>query len=158
MYYYYKNWYNSVIRALLNIHNYADEYALLAKQVYPPITQKQAAESIKLMLELKLIKKNKSGFYKPVDKVLFASDSIKSELLKLYQLNCIDIAKDVFFSNTVSSQKVVTKMISISKEGYKRIEKKVSKTSSEINSIIHKDENKADRIYQLNIILVPQSK
>ena len=105
-----------------------------------------------------LLKKNKFGFYKPEDKILSANDTVKNELLKQYQLKCMEIAKNIFFKNNQTPQRAITKTISLSQNGYDRVDKKLIKVSSEINSIIHKDEDQADRIYQLNLLLVPHSK
>lgn len=157
VYVYYKNWYNSVIRALLNVYEFDGDYSKLAQKVFPKITIKQAKESITLLNDLGLIKKNKHGILKPVDKVLSTGESLKNELLKQSQMQCIDIARKMFFLNNNRAQRVITKTISLSEEGYNRIENKLSKVSSEINSIIHKDEKKADRIYQLNLLLLPHS-
>ncbi len=158
VYTYYKHWYNSVIRALLNIIDFNDDYRMLSKIVIPNITKKQAEESIKLLQELELIKQDENGFLKPVNKVLSASDSVKNELLKQYQLKCIDNSKNTFFTSHNKSQRVITKTISISEEGYKRLDNKLTQISSQINSLIHKDEQKADRVYQLSFLLTPQSK
>lgn len=62
---YYGNWYNSVIRALLHIYDFNGNYSELAGKVFPPITVKQAKESIALLSRLNLIAKDRNGFYKP---------------------------------------------------------------------------------------------
>lgn len=158
VYRYYKNWYTSSIRALLNIDDYGDNPEEIAKKLVPDVTPKQVEESLTLMLELGLIEKNKQGFYKPVDKVLSTAESVKDELLKQYQMKCLELARNIIFSKPALPQRVITKTVSLSDEGYQRVEKKLAKTSSEINSIIHKDEKKADRIYQITLTLLPQTK
>ena len=65
VYTYYKEWYNSAIRAVLNIWDFKGDYKTLAKRLYPPITPRQAKESIKLLARLGLIKRNGSGVFKP---------------------------------------------------------------------------------------------
>lgn len=157
-YSYYKNWHNSVIRALLNVYEFNGDYSKLVKKVFPKITLKQAKESISLLLELGLVKKNKKGIFKPVDKVLSTGESVKSELLRQNQLQYIEIAKKIFLSNNSRPQRAITKTISLSEEGYRRIDKKITKMSREINAIVHKDGNKADRVYQMNLLLLPHSK
>ncbi len=156
-YEYYRHWYHAAIRAVLNIINFDDNYTSLAKKVFPAITIKQAKESVKLLIQLGLITKNESGFYKPTDKTISTDVYSKDELIKQYQLQCLELARKIVVVNDKQPQRVLTKMMSISEKGYQRIEKRLAKFNSEVNSIIHKDEDKADRVYQLNVQLFPNS-
>lgn len=88
---YYNEWYHGVVRALLAVFDFKDNYAVLARKLYPPLTEKQAKDSISLLLELKLIKKNEAGFYKPTDKSITTGFYLSDELIKNYQVrfyNC----------------------------------------------------------------------
>ena len=48
-------------------------------------------------------------------------------------------------------------MVSVSEQGYKKIEKKVEQFNSAITSLVHKEDAAADRVYQLSLVLFPQS-
>jgi uncharacterized protein (TIGR02147 family) len=155
---YYKHWHNSAIRALLHIHDVKDDFQQLARKVYPPITAKQAKESIALLKKLNLIKPNPKGFYKPTDTSIIVPDYIKDDFLKQYQLSCLDMAKNSLIKNASAPHLISTNMISISGQAYKRIEKKIEKFRSELRSLVHKDDCPAEKVYQMNIILFPASK
>lgn len=156
-YSYYKSTYNSVIRAILNTIDFKDDYKMLADLVIPAITVKKAKDSIKLMSILGLIKKNEQGFWKPTDKIISTGEKIKHDVIKQYQMASLMAARDVISCNTEQPQRVITKMLSLSGEAYKLIEKKIEKFNSEITSIVHKDDNNADSVYQLDIVLFPQA-
>lgn len=156
-YSYYKSTHNAVIRAILNTIDFKDDYKMLSQLLIPAITVKKAKDSVKLMSVLGLIKKNEKGFWKPTDKVISTGEKIKSEVIKQYQIASLLAARDVISSNTDQPQRVITKMLSLSEEAYQLIEKKIEKFNSEITSIVHKDENEADRVYQLDIALFPQA-
>jgi uncharacterized protein (TIGR02147 family) len=155
---YYKYWYNSVIRALLDIMDFSDDYAALSKKVFPTITVSEAKSSITLLKDLGLIAKNDKGFYKPTDKSITTPDFIRDELVKSYQLNCLDMAKTAMMKGNVKPFSVNTNMISISQNGYKRLEKQIIKFRSEVRSLVHKDEEPAENVFLLNITLIPTSK
>ena len=155
---YYKNWYNSAIRALLHIYDFKDNYSELSRKLNPAITTKQAKESIVLLKKLNLIAQNSQGFYKPIDKSIIAPDFAKDEFLKQYQLSCLEMARHSLIKNTSAPQLISTNMISISSHAYKRIENKIGKFRSEIRSLVHKDEHPAEKVYQMNIVLFPASK
>lgn len=155
---YYKHWHNSAIRAILNIYDFSGDYKGLAQKVFPNISPKQAKESIKLLEKLKLIKKDEHGHYKLTENSISTPDYIKNDLVKQYQMKCLDLAKTAIIINESLPQTITTNTISVSEEGYKLIEKKIHKFRSEVRSLIHKDENKAEKVYQLGIQLFPNSK
>lgn len=154
---YYKNWYNSAIRAILNIIDFSGNYKELSKKVFPNITTKQARESIQLLKKLNLIEKNKDGLYKVTDISISAPEYIRNDLIKHYQMKSLDLAKISISMDHSIPQTISTNTISISKEGYKRLEKKIHKFRSEVRSLVHKDEDEPDRVYQLGIQLFPNS-
>ena len=156
-YAYYKEWYHSVIRALLSTFNFKNNYKTLARMVFPPISLKQAKESIVLLKKLGLINKDPDGYLKPTSKVISTGPLIKDDIIKQYQLKCVDNAKKTIMINQAHPQRIITKMISISHEAYKQIEKRVEKFNAEITSMVHKDELPPDRVYQLDVFLFPQS-
>jgi uncharacterized protein (TIGR02147 family) len=155
---YYSNWYNSVIRALLNTFDFRDDYIDLAKKVFPKISAKEAKESVELLLKLNLIAVDARGFLKPTEKSITASPEVTRELIINYHLSCLELAKKAIVQNKTQHQTVTTNTISISEEGYLRLEKKIRQFRSEIRSLVHKDEKQADRVYQLNILLFPNSR
>lgn len=154
---YYSNWYNSAIRAILNYYKFSGDYKKLAKMVFPPISVTQAKESVSLMERLKLIEKDNKGYYHLTNNSISAPEYIRNDLIKQYQIKCLDLAKNSIIKNDSQPQTIATNTISISKAGYKRLEKKIHKFRSEVRSLVHKDENCAERVYQINIQLFPNS-
>lgn len=155
---YYKNWYNSAIRAILNIYTFSGNYNELAKKVFPNITVKQAKESIQLLTKLKLIAKKDDGTYKLTENSISAPEYIRNDLIAHYQMKSLDLAKASIALNHSLPQTMATNTISISEEGYKRLEKKIHRFRSEVRSLVHKDEKEPDRVYQMAIQLFPNSK
>jgi uncharacterized protein (TIGR02147 family) len=70
-------------------------------------------------------------------------------------LQSLEVDRQALVRNKKQPERVMTKTISISSEGYKKIEKHIEKFSSAIRSIVHKDEAIADRVYQLDWVLFP---
>lgn len=159
-YTYYKEWCHSVIRTVLNIVDFKknDNYLKFARKIFPPITEAQAKHSINLLLELGLVRENENGFLKPTEKVITTGAYAQNEIIKQYQMKSLLIARDAILKNQKQSQRVITKMVSVSEKGLNRIVKNLEKFSSEITSIAHKDEDRADRVYQLDIALFPHLK
>jgi uncharacterized protein (TIGR02147 family) len=155
-YSYYKEWYHSVVKALLEVIDFSGDYTGLGHKLLPPITARQARGSIQLLMDLGLIKKNERGFYKPTDKVVSTGAFAQEAIIRQFQLKCIGSARFALMKNRGQPERVLTNTISISEEGYKRLETHLQKFCSEVRSIVHKDEKKPDRVYQLDILLFPQ--
>lgn len=158
-YAYYKEWHHCVVRAILNIVDFEKNgsYTKLAKKIFPPLTESQAKQSVNLLLSLDLIKENEKGFLKPTSKVITTGAYAKDEVFKMHQYKSLEIACEAILKNQKQPQRVITKMMSFSEEGYARVLKKIEDVSAEINAIVHKDEKPADRIYQLNMVFFPHS-
>ena len=134
---YYKNWYNGTIRALLHILDFKGDFASLAKSVFPPITPKQAIESIRLLRSLGLIAADAGGCLRPTDKSIATPDYIKDEIIKQYQVHSLELAKWCIWKNASLPQVIATNVISISDKGYKRLEKRIQRFRSEIRALVH---------------------
>lgn len=155
---YYNCWHNSVIRAIINICDFSGNYGELAKRVFPKITAKQAKESVKLLEKLKLIKKNDNGLYKLTDNSISAPEFIKDDLIKQYQMTCLDNAKQSVLQKDLVHKIISTNTISISMDGYKEIEKRIEKFRNEIRTIVQNDKKEPEKVCQLNIQLFPNLK
>jgi uncharacterized protein (TIGR02147 family) len=155
---FFRHWRHSVIRALLDAMDFKDDYKCLASLLFPPVTPKQARDSIRLLFSLELIRKDERGFWRPSDKSIMTSDYLKDELISQYQSQCLDLAKLALAKKHGLPQNVTTNIISVSSEGIKHINNKIDKFRSEIRSLVHKDDAKSDCAYQLNIQLFPAAR
>jgi uncharacterized protein (TIGR02147 family) len=157
-YAYYKEWYNSAVKAMLEVVDFEGNCSDLAKKMLLPVKARKVKASVKLLKDLGLIRKNEHGHYKPVDKVISTGSVALDPLVRQFQLKCLEIARLALVRNRKQPERLLTKTISLSEECYKKIEKNIDKFNAEIRSIIHKDEAKADRVYQLNLTLFPLMK
>jgi len=157
-YEFYKDWFHTAIRALLDIIDFNNDYKALASKLYPSITLKQARESVDLLKKTGLIAKNSQGFWKPTDKVIVTGDFIKNALVKQFQMKCLDHGKSVLASETELGQRTITLTLSLSDEACDRITQRMEQFKSEIRSIVHKDEKPASKVVHVNLNLFPMSK
>ncbi len=150
---FFREWRHAVIRALLDVVKFKSDYASLGRALFPPVSSKKVRESIALLKRLDLIRPDAHGFWRPSEKSITTSDYIKDELIYYYQAQCLELARQAIFNRRDTPQNISTNTISISKRGYARIEKKIGKFRSEIRSLVHKDGDPSDGVYQLNIQL-----
>jgi uncharacterized protein (TIGR02147 family) len=156
-YTYYTAWYHSTIRSLLAIIDFKDDYKDLATRLLPPISVTQAKTSIKLLLKLGLIASDSKGYLKPVDKVLSTGEKVADTVLQHYQIRAFELGKDAIANDSCQPKHTLTYTVFVSDTGYKRITGRMEQFQSEIRSIIHKDEEKPNRVYQINLQIIPKS-
>jgi uncharacterized protein (TIGR02147 family) len=157
VYQFYKEWHHSTIRSILDVYDFDGDCKQLARLVFPTISAKKTRESVELLKRLGLIAPDNRGFYKPTEKMITTGSYATDELVRQYQLQCLDLARTAIVKRSGLPHNVSTKLISISQEGYKRIEKRLHKFIGEISSIVHKDQALPDRVYHLDVQLYPNS-
>ncbi|MGL1935240.1 MAG: TIGR02147 family protein [Fibrobacterales bacterium] len=157
-YQYYQNWHHSVVRTVLNTVDISSNFKDLIDKLTIPISLKQIKDSIKLLSQLGLIEKNNHGFYKPSAPFISNGSTIENETIKQYQLKLLDISKQLALTNKTQPQKVLTKMVSISQEGYDKIAERIESFNKEIDTIIANDSKPEDRVYQCLLTMLPYSK
>lgn len=156
-YAFYKEWYHSAIRALLDIIDIKDDYKALASKIFPPISLKQARDSISLLTRLGLIGKDKKGYWKPTDKVIVTGDVIKDALVKQFQMKCLEHARNVLANGSNKAHRNITLTMSLSNKAYDRAIERIQQLKSELRSITHKDDQPAIKVYHLNVNFFPMS-
>ena len=152
---YYRNWYNSVIRAMLDYIDFKDEYGWLAKNLLPPVSAVQVKESIKLLLELKLISPDSDGYLRPTDRSISAPEYIKDELIESFQIACAEHSKKAIVANHDQERLIATNTFSISSDALETVKHLIHRFRDEIRACVNRDQKKADSTYQLNLFLFP---
>lgn len=155
---YYGDWRHSVVRALLDIVDVDTDPSPLALMSFPPIPLPAIRRSLALLKKLGLVQKNEAGYWKPAEKLIHSGHHLQDEILRRYQAACLDQAKAAILVPSGAASNISTETLSLSGTAYRRIVEKLQRFKSEVRSIVHKDGEKADRIYQLNIQLFTHSK
>ncbi len=155
---YYRSWQHSTIRALLDIMDVDKDLSPLVKAIFPPLPLPKVRESFNLLKKLGLIRRNQNGHWKPAEKSIHSGTYLQDEIVKQYQIQCLDVAKAAILSQTGRLKNIATETISVSESGCRAIEERMEKFLSDVRALVRNDGHPADRVYQLNIQLFPQSK
>lgn len=157
-YCYFREWHHSVVRALLDIVDFKSDYKDLAARIVPSITVKQVRESVALLKTLKLVARDERGFLKPTDKILTTGDYIKDAMVRQFQMTCLEHAKQVLATAPGSTHRGIDLTISLSEPALATLIERVGQFKKEVRSIIHKDTERATKVYHLSLILFPQTR
>jgi uncharacterized protein (TIGR02147 family) len=157
-YAYYSKWYYATIRAYLDTCDFRSEYEEASRRLYGRVSPREIKEAIKNLLDLGLIAPDGNGYLKPTDKILSSGSIVKDELLRHYQLTNHDILRTILEKDDPQTHDSTQLIVSVSPEGMQRIGKRIKQFRSEILSIAHKDELKADRVLRIAIHAYPESR
>lgn len=154
---YFSQWYHSVVRELVTLTPFGEDYQTLAATITPPITPKQAKESVALLLELGLIRKNEtSGRYEYSDSYITTRDTVEAVAVNKFQRETMNLALQSHQNSDREKRDFSTLTIGVSEKGYERIRSELKEFRSYIGHIVAED-NPSDRVYQFNFQLFPVS-
>ncbi|MEN9309746.1 MAG: hypothetical protein RL173_3678 [Fibrobacterota bacterium] len=154
-YSYYRHWYHGAIRALLAVEDYADDVAALASRLVPSVTVRQAKESLALLKELGLIRKNAKGLWKPTESTLSTGEGSHHEMVLQLQMQQFDLARRAVMTEFDSPKEVATNTLHISRSALDKIRTRFTRFRSEVRAIAHKDDAPATDVYNLCLALFP---
>jgi len=152
----FQKWYTTAIRCLLDYYNFDGDYNKLARELNPPISKTQAKQSISILLESKMIAKNKQGYLRPVphNGQWETKPEPKSKIIRQYQIEVLDLgqkARKKFSSNNL---KVNTLTLSCSKKGLEKIKDEMKRHVEKIQAINEQDQH-THSVYHYNMTLFP---
>jgi len=148
----YRDWYNPVILNLLRIRNVKNDYDSLASLLRPAIRNYEARASIKLFKRLKLIRKNKEGFWKPVKKAFELA--YKSGSIGRNNLHKSAVGAFLKRANIIDNMEKVSTIhvaMSLSENALNDVSREVLKFKKSVEAIALADYEKVDRVSVLTM-------
>lgn len=155
-YRFYDKWYYTAVREALSFYPLTDNnFDSLGRNIVPQINEKQVAQAIELLCELKLVEKNGEGRYVRTDSLLSTGNDIKSLTLNNFVINTMKLAEQAINSG-LKSTNLSSVTISISCEDFDRVQDEIRSCRRRIMEIA-KNSTSPDRVYQFNVQLFPMT-
>ncbi len=155
-YIYFEKWYYSVIRELVCIHDFKDNFDLLAQSVKPSISTAEARKAVTLLCDLSLISKQKDNTYKQQDLAITSDDPMVALARRSFNSEMLMLAKNANETHPVSERNISGITMGISKACYDVLLAEITSFKERIKSIVNQDTS-STHVYQLNIQLFPLS-
>ncbi|MBN2037102.1 MAG: TIGR02147 family protein [Chitinispirillaceae bacterium] len=153
---YFSTWYNVVIRELVTLFDFRDDFELLAEAVLPPIKTREAKTAVDLLLKLGLIKKRQDGTYEQIDSAITAESGVASLAIRQFNKTMAMHAVAAIEDLPKTERSVSGITIGISPAMYDIISAEMAAFKDRIVTLVSRDE-KCDRVYQFNMQLFPMS-
>jgi uncharacterized protein (TIGR02147 family) len=153
-YEYYSKWYHSAIRALIDLQPFKDDFDQLSQNLSPPITKTQAKKSVELLERLGLIAKGGDGIYHLTTTKIKAGDEISQTAKNRFHFECTELAKSSIMDHSPETHDIHSLTLGISERTHDVICKETQQFMAKITELANSD-NKADRVYQYQLIFFP---
>jgi uncharacterized protein (TIGR02147 family) len=148
-------WYYSAIHELLFFYPFSGDYHALAKKLEPSIAPSEAKAAIELLTRLGLIrKKPDAAFVRSDADHLTTGFHSESVVINNYLLEMMALARSSVETQTPDARSLSTVTLSLSEEGYRRMERELHECRRRLLALAQEDSNE-DRLYQINLQMFP---
>lgn len=152
---YFQEWYHCVIRELVTMSDFGNDFGKLGRMLNPPIPAAKAEASVKMLLELGFLTKVK-GHYSQVDPVLTTGHGVQDYQVIRYQIRMMQLAIESFERFRAGERMISSSTMGVSQVTFERVVKKIRDFRAHLMEIVNQDEN-PERVFQLTMSMIPLS-
>ncbi len=154
---YYNHWFVPIVRELVCLYNFRDDFKKIAEMVIPSIQPGDARYAVKLLNKLGMIEQMSDGSYRQTDTAIMSDSSIDRMAVRSFNREMIKKAESSLDTISVDHRQIYGMTIGISKECYDVLTAEMQAFRDRVVTIVNND-MRSDCVYQLNLQLFPLSK
>jgi len=156
-YAFYQKWYHSAIRSIIEFCDFKGNFKALAERLSPPITVKEAKDSIRLLEKLQLIKKDETGVWHMAATAITTGAEWSSLAIQSFQEETIKLSSKSLTRHPKQVRDVSTITMNINETDFEEIKERIKEFRASIIKYVN-EQSAPDRVMQLNIQFFPLSK
>ena len=149
----FSRWYYRVVWNYFAIRQDQNSPAQIAKAIHPPITAAEAEEAVKVLLELRLIKRLANG-YALTDRHIATGKALEGADALAHQREILELALENLERLPPEGRRYGAMTFSISERGMARVMERLDAFRAEVRDLVEGDEG-GDRILALGTQLFP---
>jgi uncharacterized protein (TIGR02147 family) len=153
-YAFYQKWYHTAIWALLGYYRFTGDFDALAKKLSPPITPKQAKDSIQLLEKLGFVTKNNDKTYSIANEKISTGQKWHSAAIHSFQTETIQLAKESLDRHKKELRDISTVTVAVSHKDLEEIKLRAQEFRQSILQLQTRT-GEMDVVYQVNVQVVP---
>ena len=156
-YKYFSKWYYPAIReiAVFGKRNYTPEK--MAKSLSPHVTAREVEKALDLLLNLGLLRKDKSGRWEQTDSVVSTGPEVRSLIITNYHKEMIKLGMEALERYPSDERDITSVTLSVKKEKIKEIKQRITAFRKELLKLACEDEE-SDQVIQINFQAFPLTK
>lgn len=148
-YLFYSKWYHAAILEMARLNSFREDPRLIAKKLYPPITPKEATESLTLLCDLGLLKKDKNKCLKPVHKNFSTNHEVYELNVTNFHHNMANLAINSLLHMDGDHRDISSVTVALDKNGFEEAKRRIQEFRRELNVLLSQTKN-PDHVFQIN--------
>ncbi len=153
---YFSQWYHPVIRELACSLDFQSDFKKLGRSVIPPISAKEAEDSVNLLLELGYIKQAKNGVHIMANTNVTTGPQIHSVAVSNYHREMITLASQSIERFSGNERNISSLTLNLSEQSIQTLVEKLNQVRQEM-LLLAEEDKKANRVMQINFQMFPLS-
>lgn len=153
-YSFYRKWHHSALHCLLMFHDFQGDFKALAAKLTPPITVKEAKESVQLLQELGFVRKTDDGRYVVTDARLTTGEKWQSVAIRNFQEECWRLAGESWARHAKEIRDMSTVTITLNSKNLEEVKSRIKELRQSLLHLAGEGET-PDSVYQVNIQVFP---
>jgi len=154
-YRYYARWCHSAIWALMSYYRFDGDYAKLGKMLYPPISPRDARDSVELLINLGLLEPLRNGRYKLVNPVITNSEEITAH--QSFQLATMELAARALDQLPKPQRELATLTLALNEKTFQEAMAHVRECRRTLLELARTTQN-PDRVHHFNFQSFPMTR
>ena len=151
----YSRWYYPVLRELACHVDWHGEHALLARRIRPSLTARQVREAIDLLERLGFLRRE-GDRWNQADRALTSGSEVDSMLVRSCNRQFAELAVGAIDDVPPSERDASSMVVGIGLDGFRRIKEEIRHFKERVARIAE-DDVAVDRVFALNVQLIPHS-
>lgn len=154
---FFSKWYYPVLRELVIIINFDNDYNLLARSCLPRITAQQAENGIAYLLKHGFLTRNQDGTFTRSDPVISSGDEVASTVLRNYHKQTLAQSAEALDSIDKEERDISSVTLSVSRTTYLAMKKEIQDFRKRLLAMAKEDQD-PQMVCLAGFQLLPRSK
>lgn len=153
-YNYYAQWYYILVRELVGLPDFKEDFGWISKHTIPSLTAAEAGRAIEELLKLGLLKRDSQGRLRQSEAKLATADEVTAAPVANYHREMMKKAAESIDTIDRSKREISSVTFLASKESVNKVKEMIQVFRKEVTQVLSEGK-RPDTIYQLNFQLFP---
>jgi uncharacterized protein (TIGR02147 family) len=155
---YFNKWYYPVIRDLVGLIDFGNDYQALGRMLIPPVKAAQVKNAVEFLLKNDFIRQRDKGTgYEPADPIVSTPPVVDSTILSQFHRKNLELDIEAFETCAPSDRSISSVTMSVSKETFDKIRFEISEFRKRLIALARED-TQPDRVIRVGLQMVPRAK
>jgi uncharacterized protein (TIGR02147 family) len=155
---YFSRWYYPVIRNLVELVDFKEDYHKLSRMLVPPVKPSQARGAVKYLLENNFIKKTPDDRYAVAQEVVSTPPVVHSTVLTQFHAKNLELNLDAFETLAAEDRPYSSVTLALGKKGFAKVREEIRLFRQRLLAQQWDEPGEADRVCHVGFQLLPRAR